>query len=200
MKIRKLLKEIKGVFKPPKKRYYLGKIAYYTPYFLPINFNPNIINIRKLKLKSPEKLKEYQERYPHLKNTPQSMFSNIPMVRRAKDKIIKLFNNYYFIEVGWPIMFHQVELGWKWKFDSIRYEWSPSFQIYFFKWQFVILWNAPDGDNDKYYEQILWWLKSSNKDVDVARNTWGWVDYKTKESTWNDNYLEWEYRDIDLGL
>lgn len=76
-----------------------------------------------------------------------------------------------------------------WCGNSPRYEWQPSFQIYFFKWQFCIFWNAPDGDNDLYYEMILWYLKYSNKDVNKAKETWGWINYNTKESTWNDKYL-----------
>lgn len=189
MKIRELLKEIKGVFKPPEKKYYLGKIAHYTPYFLPINFNPNIINIRKLKLKSPEKLKEHSERFPHLKDTPNGMFENIPMVRRAKDKIIKLFNNYYFIEIGYPFYIKNIELGYKWKYDSIRYEWYPMFQIYFFKWQFVTSWVSPDGDNDSYYEQVLHYLYKANKNIKVAEKTWEWINVETGKSTWNKDYL-----------
>lgn len=190
MKIRDLLKEIKGVFKPPKKRYYFGKLAYGTPYFYPINFSSTIIEIRKLKLRPKE---EYIERTEASPNRPwrdaHNKFSNLPMVQRNKHWIKNILGNYYWIEVGWPIMIHQVQLGWKWKFDFIRFEWSPSFQIYFFKWQFCVIWEAPDGDNDTYYEQILWWLKSAKKDIVEARKTWGWTNYETKESTWKNDYL-----------
>ena len=117
------------------------------------------------------------------------MFSNIPMVRRAKDWIIKILGNHYYIELGYPIAVVNVQLGWKWKYDSIRYEWYPMFQIYFFKWQFVISWVSPDGDNDRYYEQILHYLHKANKDIRKAEESWDWVDYETKESTWNKNYL-----------
>lgn len=199
MKLRELLKEIKGVFKPPKKKYYLGKIAYGTPYFNPRNFSPTILSIRNLKLKSDEDYKKYVERYPHLIYRVESKFSNLPMVRRSWDWIIKVFSNYYWVEVGYPITIKQVQLGWKYKFDSVRFEWSPSFQIYFFKWQFCIFWKAPDGNDNLYYEMLLHWIHTPNKDIDVARDTWGWVDYKTKKSTWNDDYLEWYYQDIDLS-
>ena len=194
MKTKELIKEIKDVFKPPEKKYYFGKIRYYTPYFYPINFNPRIIKIRKLKLKSKERLEEYSLRFPHLKNTPNGMFENIPMVRRAKDYIKKIFGNYYFIEIGYPLAIRNVQLGWKWKYDSIRYEWFPMFQIWMFKWQFVISWRAPllEGDkypdDDKYYEQILHYIHKAGKDINKAEETWGW---QTMEgiSTWNKNYL-----------
>ena len=166
MKIGEILKKIKGVFKPPQKRYYLGKLAYGTPYFYPWNFNSTIFTIKKNKAKF------------------------------SRCSSFKLFN--YNISYGWPIYITWYGLGWKDKFDSPRYEWSPSFQIYFFKWQFCIFWEAPDGNSDKYYEQILWYLNYSNKNIEVAKNTWGWVDFKTKKSTWNDEYLEWKYKNIEL--
>ena len=54
----------------------------------------------------------------------------------------------------------------------------------FFKWEFTIRY----GD-DQYWEQVLWYLKYSGKDLKKAEETWGWIDYDTKESTWNKNYL-----------
>jgi hypothetical protein len=202
MKIKELLKEIKGVFKPPKKSYYFGKLYYGTPYMYPINFCSTIIKVRKLKLKSNEEILNELKKWikPSKYQINNAKFSNLPMVRRNKEWIKKIFGNYYLIQIGYPIMFKQVELGWKWKYSSLRYEWSPSFQIYFFNWQFCIFWNAPDGNNDLYYEQILWWLEGSKKNLEKAKETWEWKSFKTKKSTWNDNYLEWEHRDIYLGL
>mgnify|MGYP001152850089 CR=1 FL=1 len=187
MKIKELKKEIKGVFKPPIKEYYIGKLAYGTPYFYPWNFHETIISIRKLKLRTEEDRNDFIETYSHLKDDLRAKFSNIPMVRRRKYHVIRLFNNYYFIQWGWPISINNINLGWKWKFNSIRYEWFPMFQINFFLWQFVIKWRSPDKDDDSYYEQILWWLKGSDKDIDKARNTWGWT--KDGISTWKNEYL-----------
>ena len=42
-----IFKEIKGIFIPPIKKYYLGRIYYGTPYFYPWNFNSTILTIRK---------------------------------------------------------------------------------------------------------------------------------------------------------
>ena len=47
------------------------------------------------------------------------------MVRRGKNKIFRLFNNYYFIEVGWPMSIKLQDLGWKDKYGSPRFEWTP---------------------------------------------------------------------------
>jgi hypothetical protein len=86
-------------------------------------------------------------------------------------------------------MIHKTELGWKDKYESPRYEWSPALYILFFNLQFIIWWNSPDNDNDSYYEMVLWYLKYSDKDIEKAEKTWGWVDYYTKKSTWNKDYL-----------
>jgi hypothetical protein len=150
-------KLVKGVFKPPKKSYYLGRLLYGTPYFYPWNFNSTILTIRK--------------EHP----------------RFLRCKHFKLFG--YDVSYGWPIMIHRNGLGWKDKWNSPRFEWSPAFYIFFFKWQFVIHWNAPDKNNDLYYEMILWWKNYCNKDIVKAEKTWGWQDCNTKKSTWNINYL-----------
>lgn len=153
----KELNQVKNVFKLPKKRYYLGKLAFGTPYFYPWNYNRQILTIRKQR--------------------PQFL----------RCKYFKLFG--YEISYGWPISVTWYGLGWKDKYETPRYEWQPSFQIYFFKWQFCIFWNAPDDDNDLYYEMILWYLYYSKKDIKKAEETWNWIDNDTKKSTWNSDYL-----------
>jgi hypothetical protein len=100
-------------------------------------------------------------------------------------KSFKLFNKEF--SYGWPIKIIKYDLGWKDKWDSPRFEWAPSFQIWFFKWQFCMWWIAPDKDNDSYYEQVLWYLKYSQKDIVKAISTWGWTNEK-KESTWKKEY------------
>lgn len=189
MKFKQILREIDGVFKKPKKEYYLGKIKYGTPYFFPWYFHPTILSIRRLKLRSNLDRDEYLKKYPHLVNTNKSKFSNLPMVLRTKYWIKKIFNRYYFIKIGWPIKIKQIDLGYKEKYGTPRYEWSPSFQIYFFKWQFCIFWNSPISTyNDQYYEQILWYVHYADKDIYKAEETWGWVN-SDGESTWNNNFL-----------
>ena len=99
----------------------------------------------------------------------------------------KLFG--YEISYGWPISWANYGLDWKDKYETPRVEWMPSFQIYFFNWQFCRWYVSPVKDEDHYWEQVLWYLKYSDKDIVKARDTWGWVDYDTKKSTWNDDYL-----------
>jgi len=49
MKIEEIKKEIKGVFKLPKKRYYFGKALFGTPYMFPSNYCGTVIDVRKKK-------------------------------------------------------------------------------------------------------------------------------------------------------
>ena len=100
MKIRELLKEIKGVFKPPKKRYYLGRLAFGNPYFYPWSFHSTIISIRKLKLRTDEESGNELEKWirPSKYQINKAKFSNTPMVQRNKHWIWKIFGNYYWFE------------------------------------------------------------------------------------------------------
>lgn len=123
---------------------------------------------------------------------PWNFNSTILTIRKEKPKFLrckyfKLFG--YEVSYGWPISFKSTGLGWKDKWESPRFEWCPSYMIFFFRWQFCIFWNAPDGKDDKYYEMILRYLKYANKDIKKAEEDWGWVDYDTKKSTWNKDYL-----------
>lgn len=195
MTYKQLIKEIKGVFKLPKKVYYFGKLHYGCPYFYPRGFVSSIIFIRKLKLRSKEDTDMLNNDYPWHKDDKNHIYSNLPMVRRSKNWIVKLFDNTYYVEVGKPFVIVNYGLGWKDKYDTPRYEWSPAFHIYFFNWQFCIWWNAPIinnekyPDNDKYYEMVLWYLKYSDKNIKKAEETWGWVNSNTGESTWEKKYL-----------
>ena len=187
MKIKDIKKKMKGVFKQPIKKYYLGKIQYYTPYFEPWGFKRNIISVRKLVPLSKERLEEYKKRGGGWVN---QKYENLPMVRRSKDWIVKLFGNDYFIAVGLPFAIYDGRLGWKDKYNMPRFEWEATFQIWFFHWQFVIHWTAPTKDKDLYWEMILWYLLYSDEDLEKARDSWGWVNYDTKESTWDENLIK----------
>lgn len=193
MKASEIIKETRGVFLSPVKKYYLGKLKYGTPYFYPMGFNETVISFRRLIEKTREEIEQENKQWPHFKDKLDRKFKNLPMVRRSKDWIFKLFNTYYWLQVGWPISICSGHLGWKDKFESPRHEWSPAFYIFFFKWQFAIHWVAPiEGDDHKYYEMILWYLKYSDKDLKKAEDTWGWVRTLkdgTKISTWNKDYL-----------
>lgn len=121
------------------------------------------------------------------------VYKKVPMVRRTCN-----FNlGGYHIQIGWPVMRHNVELGWKWKYDTVRYEWAPQFGLYFFGFEFHWWDNAPRlsgekySDNDKYYEMWLWTYKGCDGDIEKAKETWGWKDMEGN-STWDDKYINYE--------
>lgn len=98
----------------------------------------------------------------------------------------KLFGLY--IYYGWPIYRVKIDLGWKDKYDSPRHEWNPSYQIWFFKWQYIVFYGSPDGNDSRYWEQYLWYSKYSNKSIIEAKMSWPWVDFITKATTWCNDY------------
>lgn len=73
------------------------------------------------------------------------------------------------------------QLMWKDKYDTPRCEREPYFE---FNW----LWFGIYGvwGDDQYWEQWLWVYEYCDGDVKKAKETWGWVDFDTKESTWID--------------
>jgi len=181
------LKEIKNSpFVAPVKKYYLGKFRHGAPYFSPRGFHSTIFSFRKLKLTPQEDLDKMVNDFIR----KAKKFSNLPRYNRSKEWIFKLFGNHYWFSMGSPIKIARTELGYKGKFNSPRFEWSPSFMIFFFKWQFCIHWNAPFKDDDLYWEMLLWYMYYSDKDIKKAKDTWGWVDYNTKKSTWNEDFLK----------
>lgn len=87
------------------------------------------------------------------------------------------------------------DIQWKDKYNSPRHEENPFISIglfnrYFFNWT----WKLPSHienhwiDNDDYWEQALWYLYYSNKDINKAKNTWPWTG-EDSESTWKDKFL-----------
>lgn len=150
----------------PKKKFYLGKIQYYCPYYLPVGFLATIIRFDKISVNAPKK---------YLRN-----------------KNVCIFN--YNISYGLPFAINRRDLGWKDKFNSPRFEFAPHFMFFFFKWQFCIFWNAPAGNNeDDYWEQFLWYSEYSDRDLKKAKSTWPWRN--KGKSTWNENYLKITFAD-----
>jgi len=190
MTIKEIKKAIKGVFKLPKAKYYLGIQKHGTPYFYPLHYVRSIVRVRKLKPKTDKDYNDYIKRNPYCKGKLDSLYYNLPIVRRSWNKIVHLFKTPYYVEWGWPVAIHRGHLGWKDKHMSPRYEWSPSFHIFFFGLQFCIWWVPPvnDGLYDNYWECLLWYLHYSDRDLTKAKETWPWRD-RNDNSTWNDEYL-----------
>lgn len=190
MTIKEINKVIKGVFKLPKRKWYFGVQRYGCPYFFPMHYMASIFRVRKLKLRTDAEYKEYCERWTYTKHRPEALYKNLPMVRRSWNKILysTFLDQCFYVEWGWPIALHRGHLGWKDKYSTPRFEWAPSFHIFFFGLQLCCWWVPPGKDLDNYWEQVLWYIHYSDKDINKARETWGWQDMDGN-STWNDNYL-----------
>ena len=160
MTIKKIKQNIKGVFKLPIKKYYIGKIWYGTPYFYPWNFNKTILTIRKERPKF--------KRCKYFKLFGYEISYGWP---------IKIVN----YDLGWKDKFYTPRFEWNPSFQIWFFNWQ--FCIHWIA-------PLKETIEDTYWEMILWYLNYSDKDIINARSTWGWKDVDTNMSTWNDNYLE----------
>lgn len=101
-----------------------------------------------------------------------------------------------------PALIHIIfnDVGWKDKYDSPRFERVPYVWIHLFKWNFVWYWTLFPHQEHKeyeYWEQVLWYLYYYNNtsygcnepNIEKAKESWPWEDYKTKQSTWSDEFL-----------
>lgn len=183
MKLRELKKAIRGVFKQPVRKYYFGKARIGTPYMFPWHYNGRILTIRKLKRRTHEEYEQHVHGRSWLRDKQSSIYKNLPMVLRNKYWIVRD----YYIAIGWPVYVRWTDLGWKDKYETPRFEWSPQFSVFFFGLQFCVWWVAPCGNDDNYYEQILWYLFYTNRTVKEAEETWPWTS--NGKSTWNKDYL-----------
>ena len=117
------------------------------------------------------------------------------------------FAPYPVLWVSKPLFIHIIssDVGWKDKYDTPRYEYPPYIWIHIYKWNFVWHWDLPDNlffdsknNVEDYWEQALWYLYYYNTysqglldkpDIDKAKESWSWIDYNTRESTWNNKFL-----------
>lgn len=88
------------------------------------------------------------------------------------------------------------DVEWKDKWDTPRHEENPLISIgifnkFFFNWEWRLSkeLESRNFDNEDYWEQILWYLYYSDKDINKAKETWPWVGEDNK-STWNDKFIE----------
>lgn len=88
---------------------------------------------------------------------------------------------------------------WKDKYDTPRFEEVPFIKITLFsKFVFLIYWTVKEGQNDEYWEQVLWYLYYNNTvsqglikvpDLETAKESWPWTDMRTNKTTWKNEYL-----------
>jgi hypothetical protein len=98
-------------------------------------------------------------------------------MKKAKFRLT-FFTNFRFV---WIPYFIKQELLWKDKFHDPRCEREPYFRFEWLFWGIYGVW----GD-DQYWEQWLWVNKYYDGNYQKAKESWGWVDSDTKQSTWID--------------
>ena len=115
-------------------------------------------------------------------------------------------NKYVPYPVLWvsePAYIHIIssDVGWKDKYDTPRFEHHSYIWIHIYDLNFVWYWDLPLHDQtyiDEYWEQVLWYLYYTNTisqglsdkpNIEKAKESWPWEDYKTKKSSWNDKFL-----------
>jgi len=140
------LRAYNSPFKPPKIKFYCGKIAIGTPYFFPrkwVKGTPKLIH--DAVLKHIENEKKYNELNPNYARTIKSY-----------DELYEQRKSYSYA-VPKKIGFDFVSLGWKTKYDDYRFEWNPLISFVFFKWQIAIMF-IPEHDN-QYWESWLYYTR-----------------------------------------
>jgi len=165
-------------FKAPKLKWYFGKIAIGTPYFLPRKWVKGTHKlIHDAFLEHIEREKRFNELNPNHARTIKSY-----------DEIYEERKNYSYA-VPKKIGFDFVSLGWKTKYDDYRHEWNPMISFVFFKWQIALM-MIPDHDSH-YWESWLYYRKETKGDTaeriaqcrKKAPQTWTSYSGDEKETT-----------------
>lgn len=98
-----------------------------------------------------------------------------------------------------PSIIHIItnDVMWKDKDNTPRYEVPPYIWIHIYKLNLVWYWDLnnalkinPINYVDNYWEQALWYLYYSPKNINKAKETWPWRDNRNGISTWSDIFLK----------
>lgn len=137
-------------FKPPKIKFYCGKIALGTPYFFPRKW---VKGTPELAIKSAVK---------KMRETRQWNKLN-PAYTRRETSFRELYDRSLNSSHPVPkkIGFDFVRLGWKTKYGSYRHEWNPMISFVFFKWQIAVM-MVPKHDMH-YWESWLYYTRETDK-------------------------------------
>jgi hypothetical protein len=137
-------------FKPPRLKWYCGKIAIGTPYFFP----------RKWVKATPERA--HQATMEYIKDTEEFNNRNPEYARKIKpyDEIFEERMRYNYA-VPKKIGFDFVPMRWKtkWTETDYRFETSPVWSFVFFKWQIAITFVAPEMHH--YWESWLYYTRET---------------------------------------
>lgn len=146
------LRAYNSPFKPPKIKFYCGKIALGTPYFFPRKW---VKGTPALAIKSA--VRKMRETRNWNKLNPTYARRETPF-RELYDRSLSSLH-----PVPKKIGFDFVSLGWKtkWRSDDYRFEWSPMISFVFFKWQIAVTFVAPHEMH--YWESWLYYTRETDK-------------------------------------
>lgn len=137
-KINKLLKEIKGVFKLPVKKYYFGKVKYGCPYFIPRSYF-KVVNhglFWKDKFKSPR-----MEFNPEFHIYFFGLQFRIIWVAPEVEGVNKFSDDLYWEQVLWYLYYYEeynsdkpdiklAEKSWGWAdYETKKSTWEKEYLI-----------------------------------------------------------------------
>lgn len=119
--------------------------------------------------------------------------------REFRQKLRKWGLGWWPTQIELPLFFafyiFNYDMCWKTKYDDYRYEFPPQFSIVFFGLCFSVWLNAPDNNNDDYWESILWYLQyGSLADVDKEMGYWMKMENNVKVPRLNIEYIKEPYR------
>lgn len=143
-------------FKPPKLKFYFGKVTVGVPYFLP----------RVWKKATPEKArKKALEELERVKKH-NSVEGNYKLREESFEVLYERYLRYEFAEPK-KIGFDFVPMRWKtkWTDTDYRFESSPIWSFVFFKWQIAITFCAIEPYH--FWEAYLFYEKATDKNMSV---------------------------------
>jgi len=136
-------KALNSPFKPFKLKFYCGKISRGTPYFFPR---------RWVKLSKEEILDKAQEKYDKCSTKDKVSLQKFIDYYKNHEKPVSKIIGFDFVGLGWKT---------KWHSTDYRFEHSPIWSFVFIKWQFVIMFIAPEKDH--YWEAWLYYHYNTDK-------------------------------------
>ena len=142
------LRAYNSPFKAPKLKWYFGKVAIGTPYFLPRKWVKGTPKLAiKNAIKKNRETRDWNKRNP---DYPRK-------VKAFREMYEQCLSHSY--AVPKKIGFDFVRLGWKTKYDDYRHEWNPLISFVFFKWQIALMF-IPDHDSH-YWESWLYYTRET---------------------------------------
>lgn len=156
------LKAYNSPFLPLKLKWYFGKIAIGTPYFLPrrwVKHNPT--TAAKSALKEIESTIKYNKET--LRRNANKDSSTLYLKTERSYEEIYNEKLSYLHAIPRKIGFDFVSLGWKtkWTNTDYRFEWSPKISFVFFGYQICLTFVAPNFDH--YWECWLYYNYNTDK-------------------------------------